>query len=112
MAPTSNRTFRIRGIAQETPIEGLKAAIEPAHSAESRRSYRNPWGPSATSIPARPIYSFAEQNTFITCTVSLASAEVKFRTIKRLADDHADWEVDDHFAGLTVLSAPKDIDIE
>ena len=112
MAPTSNRTLRIRGIARETGIEGFEAAIERAHSAESRRSYLHPWGPSAASIPARPVYSFAEQNTFMMCTVSFASAEVKVKMIKRLADDHPDWEVDDHFAGLTVLSAPKNIDIE
>ena len=48
----------------------------------------------------------------MTCTVSFASPEIKVKTIKRLADDHADWEVDDHFAGITVLSAPKNIDIE
>ena len=112
MAPTSNRTLRIRGIPQQTSIEGLETAIESVHSAESRRSYRHPWGSSATSIAARPIYSFAEQNTFMTCTVSFASPEIKVKTIKRLADDHADWEVDDHFAAITVLSAPKNIDIE
>ena len=95
-----------------TPIEGLEAAIEPAHSAKSRRSYLHRWRPSAKSTPARPVYSFAEQNTSMTCTVSFASAEVKVKMIKRLADDRADWEVDDHFAGLTVLSAPNNIDIE
>ena len=112
MTPTSNRTLRIRGIALETLIERFEASIERAHFAESRRSCLHPWGSSATSTPARPIYSFAEQNTFLTCTVSFASAELKIRTIKRLANDHADWEVDDHFVGLTVLSAPKNIDIE
>ena len=48
----------------------------------------------------------------MTSTVSFANADVKAKVIKQLADNHANWEIDDHFAGLTVLSAPENVDME
>ena len=113
MAPTkSNRTIRLRGIARDIPIDRFKAAIEPTRSAASRRVRRNPFASSAVSNLDRLTYSFVEQNGFVTSTVSFASADAKAKAIKTLADDHANWEVDDHFTGLTILSAPEHIDTE
>ena len=86
--------------------------IEPAHSAPSRHSYRNPFASSAASTPDQLTYSFVQQDTFMTSTVSFATADIKDKMIRQLADNHADWEIDDHFTGLTVLSAPDNVDIE
>lgn len=113
MAPkTSNRTLRVRGISCETSIDRLAALIEPARSAPSRHSYRNPFASSAASTPDQLTYSFVQQDTFMTSTVSFSTADIKVKMVRQLADKHADWEVDDHFAGLTVLSAPNNVDIE
>ena len=113
MAPTkSNRTIRLRGIARDIPIDRFKAAIEPTRSAASRQVRRNRFAPSATSSFDRLTYSFVEQNGFVTSTVSFASGDAKAKAIKTLVDDHANWEVDDHFTGLTILWAPEHIDTE
>ena len=115
MAPTaSSRTLRIRGIARETPVDQLQAAIESAGSTAGRRSRLNPFASSAASTPNQPTLSLANQNTFMTSTVSFTTADAKTKAIKKLAEDHASWEVDDQFAGLTILRAPDDtrIDIE
>ena len=48
----------------------------------------------------------------MTSTVSFATADIKAKVIKQLADNHANWEIDDHFAGLTVISAPENVDTE
>ena len=113
MAPKkSNRTIRVRGIARDIPIDCFKAAIEPTLSAASRQVRRNPFASSLASNLDRPTYSFVERNGFVTSTVSFASVDAKAKAIKTLADDHANWEVDDHFTGLTILSAPENIDIE
>lgn len=113
MAPTtSNRTLRVRGIAREIPFDRLKATIDSAGSTASRRSRLSPFASSAASTPDRPTYSLAQQNTFMTSTVLFASADTKTKAINKLADDHASWEIDDQFAGLTILRAPDNIDIE
>lgn len=113
MAPkTSNRTLRVQGISCETSVDTLAALIKPARSAPSRYSYRHPFASSAASTPDQLTYSFVQQDTFMTSTVSFATADIKVKMIEQLADNHADWEIDDHFAGLTVLSAPENVDIE
>ena len=48
----------------------------------------------------------------MTSTVSYATADMKTKMVKQLADNHANWEIDDHFASLTILSAPENVDIE
>ena len=113
MAPTkSNRTLRVRGIAPETSLDQLQAAIESTGSTASRRSRLNPFSSSAASTPGPPVCSLASQNFFTTSTVTFTTADVKNIAIRKLAEDHASWEVDDHFDGLTVLHAPDSIDIE
>ena len=99
-------------MTRETSIDFLQAAIESAGSTVSRRSRLNPFASSSAPTPDRPIYSLAQQNTFMTSTVSFTSANKKAKAFKKLAGDHVSWEVDDHFAGLTVLCAPDIIDIE
>ena len=113
MAPKpSNRTLRVRGISCETPVDRLAALIDPAHSTPSHRSFRNLFTSSATSTPDQPTYSFAQQDAFMTSTVSFATADIKVKMVKQLADKHPKWQIDDNFAGLTVLSAPDNADIE
>ena len=113
MAPKSSvRTLRIRGISCEISADELVALIEPVRSTESRHSYRTIFALSTASTIDQPSYSFAKQSGFITSTASVASADTKAKIIKRIANGHADWEVDDHFAGLTVLSAPDNVDLE
>lgn len=113
MAPTaSSRTLRIRGIARETRVDQLQAEIESAGSTAGRRSRLNPFTSSAASTPNQPTLSLANQNTFMTSTVSFPTAHAKTKAIKKLADDHASWEVDDQFAGLTILRAPENIRID
>lgn len=48
----------------------------------------------------------------MTSTVSFATADIKVKMVKQLADKHPKWQIDDNFAGLTVLSAPDNADIE
>lgn len=113
MAPSSSkRTIRVRGITPETSISQLQAAIELAGSTASRRSRLNPFASSSAVTPDRPIYSLAQQNALMTSTISFASADDKTKAFKKLASDYVSWEIDDHFAGLTILCAPDNKDIE
>ena len=113
MAPTkSNRTLRIQGITPETSVEQLQAAIESIGNAASRRSHLKTSSSYNQSTLNRPTWSLARQNNYLTSTISFASADMKTKAIKKLADDHASWELDDQFASLTTLYAPENIDME
>lgn len=113
MAPTTSiHTLRVRGLGRETSIDQLQAAMKPVGFTASRGSRLNPFTSSAASTPDPPTCSLAQQSTFMTSTVSFASAEVKTKAAKKLRVDHPSWEVDDQFAGLTILSAPDRIDME
>lgn len=103
----SERAIRIRGLAPATKLEEFTLAANRLNKV-SHNSKKSLLTLSRSPPIIEPQCSLAPQDGGMTGTLSFASSEVKDKAVKKARD----WEVDDLFDGLTVLCAPRLIDVE
>ncbi|KAL8840890.1 MAG: hypothetical protein Q9170_001154 [Blastenia crenularia] len=106
MPTTSERTLRIQGLVSGTTIENLQDAV--GLPIKSKRRFV-PSSSRATTSQAHPVDEphcfLAQQNDYMTSTVSFSSAKEKKEAVERLNKNKAkEWQIDADFIGLTIVT--------